>query len=110
MPLSIKELERKVKLEQAALKRNQKTINKNNNNIQLIIDSAKINLDPTQLDPIIEWLESMIEWERDSLRIRTIKAYAQFHSGRISGMNLAISLLKTIINQNQQKNVRKNRK
>ena len=102
MPLSIKELERKVKLEQAALKRNQKTINKNNNNIQLIIDSAKINLDPTQLEPIIEWLELMKDWEQDSLKIRTIKSYAQFHNGRISGMNLAISLLKTIINKNQK--------
>ncbi len=103
MPLSIKEIELKIKKEQATLKRNQKTINRNNTEIQLIIDNANINLDGTQIEPIIEWLEQAKEWEQDSLNIRTIRAYAQFHNGRISGMNLAISLLKTIMNKNLKK-------
>jgi hypothetical protein len=103
MPISIKELELKIKKEQATLKRNQKTINHNNKEIQLIIDDANIDLDGEQLKPIIEWLEQVKEWEQNSLNIRTIKAYAQFHNGRISGMNLAISLLKTIINKNLKK-------
>ena len=36
-------------------------------------------------------------------KIRTINAYAQFHNGRISGMNLAIDLLNTIIKNKNKK-------
>ena len=45
----------------------------------------------------------MKDWEQESLRIRTINAYAQFHNGRISGMQLAIDLLNTIIKNNKNK-------
>ena len=103
MPLSIKELEKKIQQEDRILKKNQKTINKNNKEVQLIISNANINLDGTQLLPIIEWLEQMKDWEQESLRIRTINAYAQFHNGRISGMQLAIDLLNTIIKNNKNK-------
>ena len=94
--LSIKELLKQEKVRQAVLKKNQKTIDHSNKQIQLIIEDAKIDLDPKQLDPIIEWLQQMINWEQDSLRVRTIRAYSQFHNGRISGMQLAIDLLTTI--------------
>tara|TARA_R100000664_G_scaffold34163_1_gene54538 strand:- start:7221 stop:7538 length:318 start_codon:yes stop_codon:yes gene_type:complete len=103
MPLSIKELEKKIQREDRILKKNQKTINKNNKEVQLIISNANINLDGTQLLPIIEWLEQMKDWEQESLHIRTINAYAQFHNGRISGMQLAIDLLNTIIKNNKNK-------
>jgi len=96
MNTSLKDLSKKIEREQKILKSNQKTINKNNTEITLLIEKAKLT-DQHNLEPIIEWLEEMKNWEQESLRIRTIKAYAQFHNGRISGMNLAISLLKTII-------------
>ena len=100
--LSIKELKKKIQREDRILKKNQKTINKNNKEVQLIIDDAKIDLDPKQLEPIAEWLKQMILWEQESMSIRTINAYAQFHSGRISGMNLAIDLINTIIKKNKK--------
>jgi|TARA_R110000868_G_scaffold338215_1_gene598979 hypothetical protein len=100
MNTSLKDLSKKIEREQKIIKSNQKTININNKEIANLIDKAKLN-NQNNLEPIIEWLEQMKDWEQESLRIRTIKAYAQFHNGRISGMNLAISLLKTIIkNQN----------
>ena len=97
MSISIKALKKKIAREDKILKANQKTINKNNKEIQLIIANANIDLFPHEIKPIIKWLEQMIEWEQDSMRIRTINAYAQFHSGRISGLNVAIDLLNTII-------------
>ena len=100
--LSIKELKKKIQREDRILKKNQKTINKNNKEVQLIIEHAKIDLDPEQLKPITEWLQEMIKWEQESMHIRTINAYAQFHSGRISGMNLAIDLINTIIKKNKK--------
>jgi hypothetical protein len=103
MSISIKEYKKKIQKEDRILKKNQKTINKNNKEIQLLIEDAKIDLDPTQLKPIILWLEQMIDWEQQSMNIRTINAYAQFHSGRISGMNLAIDLLNTIIKNKNKK-------
>tara|TARA_B110000211_G_scaffold61489_1_gene69659 strand:+ start:145 stop:447 length:303 start_codon:yes stop_codon:yes gene_type:complete len=100
MNTSLKDLSKKIEREQKIIKSNQKTININNKEIANLIDKAKL-YEQNNLEPIIEWLEQMKDWEQESLRIRTIKAYAQFHNGRISGMNLAISLLKTIIkNQN----------
>ena len=101
--LSLKEFERQEKIRQQVLKNNLKTVEKSNKEIKLIVDSAHIELDKEQVKmfPImIEWLESMIEWEQDSLKVRTIRSYAQFHQGRISGMNLAIDLLNTIKNNN----------
>ena len=108
MNTSLKDLAKRVDKEQRILKSNQKTIDikenlgNNNKEISYLIDKANITGDVKKtLDPIIEWLEEMIKWEHESLRIRTLKAYAQFHNGRISGMQLSISLLKTIIkNQN----------
>ena len=102
MSISIKELKKKIAREDRILKANQKSINRNNKEINLIIKNAHINLDASQLDPIINWIDQIKEWEQDSLNIRTINAYAQFHNGRISGMNLAISLLKTIIQNNKK--------
>ena len=101
--LSIKELKKKIQREDRILKKNQKTINKNNKEVQLIIEDAKIDLDQEQLKPITEWLQQMIEWEQKSMHIRTINAYAQFHSGRISGMNLAVDLINTIIKNKNKK-------
>ena len=101
--ISIKDLKKKVEREDRILKKNQKTINTNNKEIQLIIDNAQIDLDPEQLKPIVEWLQQAISWEQESLNIRTINAYAQFHNGRISGMNLAIDLLNTIIKNKKKK-------
>ena len=103
MSISIKDLKKKIAREDRIIKKNQKTINHNNKKIQLIIDNAKIDLDPQQLKPIILWLEQAISWEQESLKIRTINAYAQFHNGRISGMNLAIDLLNTIIKNKNKK-------
>ena len=103
MSISIKDLKKKIAREDRIIKKNQKTINNNNKKIQLIIDNAKIDLDPQQLKPIILWLEQAISWEQESLKIRTINAYAQFHNGRISGMNLAIDLLNTIIKNKNKK-------
>ena len=103
MSISIKDLKKKIAREDRIIKKNQKTINNNNKKIQLIIDNAKIDLDPQQLKPIILWLEQAISWEQESLKIRTINAYAQFHKGRISGMNLAIDLLNTIIKNKNKK-------
>jgi hypothetical protein len=102
MNTSLKDLAKRVDKEQRILKSNQKTIDINNKEIAYLIDNANITGDVKKtLDPIIVWLEEMIKWEQESLRIRTLKAYAQFHNGRISGMQLSISLLKTIIkNQN----------
>ena len=97
MNTSLKDLSRKIEKEQKILKSNQATINRSNKNIAHIIQSANMHIDPMELEPIIAWLEQMKDFEQESLRVRTIKAYAQFHNGRISGMNLAISLLKTII-------------
>lgn len=101
--LSIKALLKEEKHRQAVLKHNQKTIDKSNKNIQIIIEDAKIDLDQKQLNPIIEWLQQMIIHEQSSLRVRTIRAYSQFHSGRISGMQLAIDLLNTIKKNNNDK-------
>ena len=103
MNLSIKELKKKIEREDRVLKKNQKTINHNNKQIQLIIEDAKIDLDPEQLKPIILWLQQAISWEQESLKVRTINAYAQFHSRRISGMNLAIDLINTIIKNKNKK-------
>jgi exoribonuclease II len=96
MNLSLKEFEKKVQLEARIQKKNSKKIEANKKEIQLIIDNAN-NLD---IDNIVEWLESMKEWENDSLKCQTLKAYAQFHSGRVSGMQLAIDLLTTIKKNN----------
>lgn len=101
--LSIKELRKKIQKEDRILKKNQKSINKYNKEVQLIIEDAKIDLDPEQLTPITDWLGQMIEWEQKSMHLRTINAYAQFHSGRISGMNLAIDLINTIIKNKNKK-------
>ena len=101
---SLKELQKRLKKEELKLKANRKTIDNNNKEVQLIISNANINLDETQLQPIIQWLQQMIDWEQDSLRIRTIRAYAQFHNGRISGMQLAIDLINTIIKNNKKRN------
>ena len=101
--LSIKELLKEEKKRQIVLKNNQKTIDKSNKAIQLIIEDAKIDLDPEQLTPITDWLGQMIEWEQKSMHLRTINAYAQFHRGRISGMNLAIDLINTIIKNKNKK-------
>ena len=103
MTISIKDLKKKIQIEDRIIKKNQKTINKNNKEIQLIIENAKIDLDTEQLKPIILWLEQAISWEQESLKIRTINAYAQFHNGRISGMNTAIDLLNTIIKNKNKK-------
>ena len=98
--LSIKELLKEEKKRQIVLKNNQKTIDKSNKAIQLIIEDAKIDLDAEQLNPIIVWLQQMIDHEQNSLRVRTIRAYSQFHNGRISGMQLAIDLINTIKKNN----------
>ena len=99
MPISLKELELKVKKEQATLKRNQKTIDINNKAIASIIDKAHT----LNIDDVNKWIEEIKEWEQISLNIRTIKAYAQFHNGRISAFNLVQSLLNTIKNKQLKK-------
>ena len=81
------------------LKRNQKTLDINNKAIASIIDKA----DTLNLDDINSWIEEIKEWEQKSLKIRTIKAYAQFHNGRISAFNLVQSLLNTIKNKQLKK-------
>ena len=104
MTTSLKELQKRLKKEELVLKANRKTIDNNNKEVQLIISNANINLDETQLAPITQWLQEMINWEQESLRVRTIRAYAQFHNGRISGMQLAIDLINTIIKNNKKRN------
>ena len=101
---TIKELKEQERKKARILKKNKKIIDESDKNIQLIIDSANIDLDPTQLEPIILWLEQMIEWEQKSLVSRTISSYAKYHQGKIEGKQLAISLLKTIIKYNKNKN------
>jgi len=94
--LSLKEFEKQVKLEATIKKKNSKKIEANQKEILSIIDNA----DQLNIDVIVDWLDTMKKWENDSLGVQTLRSYAQFHSGRISGMQLAIDLLTTIKNNN----------
>ena len=64
----------------------------NKKKINYIISSA----DSTNIDEIVKWLESFKEMISEDLHCQSIKAYAQFHSGRASGVQVAIDLLNTI--------------
>jgi hypothetical protein len=90
--LSIKEFERKIRLEAKIQKKNSKKVEENKKKIQYIISDA----DSTNIDNIVQWLESMKEMIGEDVHCQTIKAYAQFHSGRASGVQIAIDLLNTI--------------
>ena len=97
--ISLKAFKEQIEKEDRLKARNRKKIDKNNKKIALLIDSAH-SLD---IDKIVEWLEDMKEWENDSLKSQSIKAYAQFNSGRVSGMQIAIDLLTTIKKQHLNK-------
>lgn len=98
--LSIKDLGKRIDQEHKVLKKNQKTIEKNNKEIQKILESAN----ELNVESIIKWIDEIVEWEQKSLMCRTIKSYAQFHNGRISGMNLIKDLLTTIKKNYEQRN------
>ena len=90
--ISLKAFKDQIEKEDKIKAQNRKKIDKNNKEIALLIDSA----DDLNIDSIVKWLQDMKEWENESLRSQSIKAYAQFNSGRVSGMQLAIDLLTSI--------------
>ena len=99
MNLSIKEFSKQAKLEDKIRKNNLKQIDGNMKSINSIIENA----DQLNIVVIIKWLEEMKTFENDSLNTQTLKAYAKFHAGRVSGMQLAIDLLTTIQSNNLKK-------
>jgi len=98
--LSLKEFDKQVKLEARIQKKNKGLIDSNTKKINLIINNA----DQLNIDTITEWLENMKMLENSSLNCQTLKAYAKFHAGRVSGMQLAIDLLNTIKNNQLKQN------
>tara|TARA_B100000475_G_C14772856_1_gene219912 strand:+ start:161 stop:463 length:303 start_codon:yes stop_codon:yes gene_type:complete len=90
--ISLKAFRDQIDKEEKIKARNRKKIDKNNKKIALLIDNAR----DLEIDVIVDWLRQMKDWENDSLQSQSIKAYAQFNAGRVSGMQLAIDLLTTI--------------
>lgn len=91
---SLKEQLRKIKIEEQIKKKNQKLIDSNTKAINLIVKDAN----STNLNDIVNYLQEMKEYENKSSHAQSIKAYAKFHQGRLSGLQIAIDLLNSIKN------------